>query len=497
MADLENDEQEQEQRIARPQPSVLPPVAARGLSVPAQSASTGSTGELENEGLASHLAPRPIASPSPLEARTTADQGEMSRLQSTGSGISQIARAHPVAGGILRGLGTVGSIVGSVDPFARRILPNIPGTEEHHNQLLRQETGRIGEDLGEEQKEAATAESGAKTEQEQAVAEKDRAAAQALRQPQPKQGLTPEETTIHDLMTGENGQPRMNPETQKPFTYLEAYQATKQAGQDVKPAKEEKPGNPEQQLIEAENAVANAKTPEEKTAAANRLAQVKKSISEYTGLTTKPEKPGAGDARADRSYTYNNNKLDQLAKPIEDAVGRMGRLRDTLSQGTPQADALVAPELLTIMAGGAGSGLRMNEAEISRIVGGRSKWQSLEAAINQWRADPSKANSITPEQRTQIRALVDGVNAKLQQKQAALDTAREKLLDSDDPKEHRRIVTDAHSALSHVDEGGGENKTGGGVKVLSTAAIQQAAKEHGVSVDEVKRQAQAAGYTIQ
>jgi hypothetical protein len=186
MADLENDEEQQEQRIARPQPSLMPPVAARGLSAPVQSAPTGSTGELENEGLASHLASRPIASPSPLEARTTADQNEMSRLQSTGSGISQIARAHPVAGGILRGLGTVGSIVGSVDPFARRILPNIPGTEEHHNQLLRQESGRIGEDLGEEQKEAATAESGAKTEQEQAAAEKDRAQADALRHPEVK-----------------------------------------------------------------------------------------------------------------------------------------------------------------------------------------------------------------------------------------------------------------------------------------------------------------------
>ena len=34
-------------------------------------------------------------------------------------------------------------------------------------------------------------------------------------------------------------------------------------------------------------------------------------------------------------------------------------------------------------------------------------------------------------------------------------------------------------------------------KTLSLSAIQQAAKDHGVSVDEAKRQAQAAGYTIQ
>lgn len=48
-------------------------------------------------------------------------------------------------------------------------------------------------------------------------------------------GKTPEEGTLHDLMTGENGQPRINPETKKPYTYLEAYGAVKQAAQNVKP----------------------------------------------------------------------------------------------------------------------------------------------------------------------------------------------------------------------------------------------------------------------
>lgn len=48
-------------------------------------------------------------------------------------------------------------------------------------------------------------------------------------------GKTPEEGTLHDLMTGENGQPRINPETKKPYSYLEAYGAVKQAAQNVKP----------------------------------------------------------------------------------------------------------------------------------------------------------------------------------------------------------------------------------------------------------------------
>src|SRR5580704_11048080 len=57
------------------------------------------------------------------EAQTAKDQAEQSRLNTTGSGISQIehgskpggigiAKPHPIAGGILRGLNTVGSIAG-------------------------------------------------------------------------------------------------------------------------------------------------------------------------------------------------------------------------------------------------------------------------------------------------------------------------------------------------------------------------------------------------
>lgn len=48
---------------------------------------------------------------------------------------------------------------------------------------------------------------------------------QARLNPPIKQGLTPEETALHDLMTGNGGQPRVNPDTGKPYQYLEAFNA--------------------------------------------------------------------------------------------------------------------------------------------------------------------------------------------------------------------------------------------------------------------------------
>ena len=188
------------------------------------------------------------------------------------------------------------------------------------------------------------------------------------------------------------------------------------------------------------------------------------------------------ETRSDKSFQFNKGELEKMAKPIDDAMARMSRLRDTIGQGTPQADALVAPELLTVMAGGAGSGLRMNEAEISRIVGGRSKWQDLEAAINKWSLDPSTANSITMEQRADIKKLVDAVHAKLVVKNNAINDARQQLISTDEPKEHRKIAADTEKKLNSIDNG--QNVT---EKNYSQADVDDAIKAHpGATAEQIE-----------
>lgn len=155
--------------------------------------------------------------------------------------------------------------------------------------------------------------------------------------------------------------------------------------------------------------------------------------------------------RVDQSYNKSTSDLDKYGKPIDDGIARFARLRDTINQKSAQADSLIAPELLTVMAGGMGSGLRMNEAEIARVVGGRDKWESLKAKINQWK--PGGGLSVTDSQRDQINKLVKVVYQKLQQKRATLDDALDKLRNSEDVKEHRGIVSDARKSLTAIDEG--------------------------------------------
>ena len=169
-------------------------------------------------------------------------------------------------------------------------------------------------------------------------------------------------------------------------------------------------------------------------------------------------------ARKDKSYQFLTGKLDNIEKPITQIADRLSRLQTTLAQGNMQADALVAPELLTVMAGGQGSGLRMNEAEIARIVGGRTVWESLKASINKWKLDPSAARSITPEQDRQIRLLVGAVAAKLSAKQDALFQARQNMDDADSVEQQRSVMERARKAIRDIDS----SKPGGDTVKMKT-----------------------------
>jgi hypothetical protein len=276
--------------------------------------------------------------------------------------------------------------------------------------------------LGEEQKRATTEETQARTD--------------ALRNPPPKQGLTPEELFMHDALHGSNGGPK-NDASGKPYDYLSAHAAWKQSEQDVKPDKTQ---NAEDQFVDEYR----TKNPKATIAEAQRAYEQNKSIKDESAKN---------DARSDRSYQFHAGRIDKLATPVEQRAERIARLEDTLNQNSPQADALIAPELLTVMAGGQGSGLRMNEAEIARVIGGRDKWESIKSKLEEWQLDPKKPFAFQPEQREEIRKLFATIRERVTNKMQVLEEARGQLVDSDDPHDHRKIVTDLQKKLDAVDSG--------------------------------------------
>lgn len=200
-------------------------------------------------------------------------------------------------------------------------------------------------------------------------------------------------------------------------------------------------------------------------------------------------------ARSDKSYQQNSSQLEKYGQPIDALAARLGRMQDTLRIGSPAADALIGPELLTVMAGGKDSGLRMTEAEIQRIVGGRSNWENLKAAANRWSLNPETANSITLSQREQIRKLVNSVDGKLKAKQQVLTQARQDLINTSDVTEHRRIVAGAKERMNQIDDGKAiiiEPKAGFSSKAWK-AANPNATDEQ---VQAAKAAAQQAGHPV-
>ena len=142
--------------IARPAPA-MQPVSVRGVNIPQVQPEPEAPSMMRS---ATEIPPVTPTVASPLEQQTAKDRTMQSEL-SRGSGIAQIG--NPWARGALRGLNIAGEIGAAAIPELRPVLNAIPGTEEHHQQLLGRNTAALNEDEAQAEKEAQTAEAGART----------------------------------------------------------------------------------------------------------------------------------------------------------------------------------------------------------------------------------------------------------------------------------------------------------------------------------------------
>ena len=177
-----------------------------------------------------------------MRPQTTATPGSLEWNQQRQAQI-EFDKAHPwgapisrmpgIAGKILHGLAVAGNIAGDiVDPNAMAI---VPGTQLHRaieEHGLQAETDKQKQ-LGIEQEEADARLAGGKgtilpTPQGYVSIDPETHAVTPLMlngqplMPAAKEGVTAAEQTFRDLLTGANGQPRVNPDTNKPYTSVEA-----------------------------------------------------------------------------------------------------------------------------------------------------------------------------------------------------------------------------------------------------------------------------------
>jgi hypothetical protein len=148
--------------------------------------------------------------------------------------------------------------------------------------------------------------------------------------------------------------------------------------------------------------------------------------------------------RSDLSYRFSEGQIAKLATPLEDQARRASNLTETLRLGNAVADAAALPELITVIAGGQGSGVRITDAELNRVAHGRSTWDDMKAIYQKW----TTGQTLTPTQRAQMQELSDFVTKRIQGRLTALHIAQDQLSQSDDVNEHRRILAGVQKSFA-------------------------------------------------
>lgn len=252
-----------------------------------------------------------------------------------------------------------------------------------------------------------------------------------LAQDKPIKALTPEAQTFDSLV--KSGKSQMEA--------FQAIEAAKQSGKEGGPAEDAR----YEKIIAAQKL--GQQVPREDSAWASAYEK-RKTLAPVAQATL--SQPNKDNDRLDRSYTHNDNKLDKLASPIEEKQQRLSTLLGNVNLNSAAADSVIAPELLTVMAGGQGSGVRMTDSEIRRITSGRSSMQDMKALLQKVAGG---GQSFTDSQRGEIRAMVDLVQSKIQRKLQIIGTARDQMLDATSVEGHRQVISKAQRDLDGIDAG--------------------------------------------
>lgn len=154
------------------------------------------------------------------------------------------------------------------------------------------------------------------------------------------------------------------------------------------------------------------------------------------------------EEHAGKLYDDYNKQVDKVSAPMEAISSRATLLLHNLDAKDKQTDAQVAPELLSIASGGVGSGLRMNEAEISRVVGGRSVWDSLIAMANKVREGEG---TFSDEQRLQMHKIGEYIYDRAAAVTTVYSDAKDRMLtDKDRPDQVRKDYNDAKRIANQI-----------------------------------------------
>lgn len=164
-------------------------------------------------------------------------------------------------------------------------------------------------------------------------------------------------------------------------------------------------------------------------------------LKEQANLKNPVVNVNSQNTRRDNNYKSAISELEKVSAPLSDHVKNIDELGIMLNQDSIAADAHIAPMVLKAVVGGQGSGFRITQAEINQVVGARSKWDSLQAALSKWSTNQDEPLLITTEQKKELRDLARAIRKKAQAKLEQADAVRQQLDDADDVDTIHRVMT--------------------------------------------------------
>jgi hypothetical protein len=303
------------------------------------------------------------------------------------------------------GTGILSGLEGIGEAAFPSVAMMIPGSEMHTAL-----DNRRAERRAESEQAMNVNQEKADTEAETAKAAESRADTEAKKEawdethPKDQTGKTPEDVTIHDLMTGNNGQPRISPHTHQPYTYMEAYTDVMQAKQDTKPDKnnpteviKRKVGGVDHNILVdkttgkdiSDLGEIGEKAPQEPGSFMplyDEKGHVVGAWNPKDGRIVKPPEGGLpgttsqGQGISDKATAAQQKQIAPY-KTVVDEANNAATLKDMADKGNAEADVGLVLSFFKAMRSG-GQGIRFTQQEQSLITGARSLMDALEVKGN-------------------------------------------------------------------------------------------------------------------
>ena len=166
--------------------------------------------------------------------------------------------------------------------------------------------------------------------------------------------------------------------------------------------------------------------------------------------------------QAAREHAYSEMK--DITKPLMDRIDRADKLETSLNQNSDIADSTIAEQLVTLTAGGNGSGIRISTPMIDQVLNkSRTRWADLEQSLKRWSvAPPDQQKNVglffTPSQREAIHDLGRAYRVAAVKARNRVLSYRSKVDDANTMNELNHVRTQLQSDLFEP----ADETTGGG-----------------------------------